>query len=63
MITNFYDWDMRRLNRRDVALIFDVPPWLIGLYDDPAEERADRRWWRRMWLRRKYRQLRGWLRK
>lgn len=37
-----------RLNVREIALAYDVPPWLIA-----PELLGDRLWWRFRWLHRK----------
>lgn len=44
-----YD-EARRLNKRDICTVYDVPPWLIT-----PEERGERWWWYRTWPRRKFR--------
>jgi len=56
--------EAKRLNRRDICTIYDIPPWLIGSLDYPPHEViADWKWWWLTWPRRKYLAARGRLRK
>ncbi len=51
--------EARRLSKRQICEVFDVPPWLVS----PTEP-WERWWWYRSWPRRKIRLLvNGWKRR